>query len=98
MKKSDENALESIARNHFHDAQHIGTDGDCVSHIWSMYHQALVVIDGRDVETYKLADTTLSTFGDWTDHTEAKRGEWEELQVSSGGMVGMMDATVEVGA
>lgn len=98
MKKSDENALESIARNRFHDASYIGTDGEGGDHFWSMYHQAVVVIDGDDVETYELADTPFLTLGEWIDHTEAKRGEWDKLLIADSGMVNMIDTTVGVGA
>ncbi|MFC7071727.1 hypothetical protein ACFQJ7_09780 [Halovenus rubra] len=97
MKKSDENTLESIARELYHDAQYIGTDGDDAVHFWSLYHQAVVVIDD-EMETYELADTPLSTLGDWTEHTEAKRGEWDELLVADGGMAGVINTAMEAGA
>ena len=97
MKKSDDNDLEGIARERFHDASFIRTDGEGDDHFWSIYHQAVVVSDGESVETVKLDDTPFSTLREWVKYTGRGRGEWGELLVS-GGMVGMIDASVEDGA
>ena len=98
MKELTADDNESIARELYHDAQYLGTDGEGAIHFWSIYHQAVVVIDGDEVDTYELADTPLSTLSEWTDHTEHKRGAWDELLVTDGGLLGTVATTVAGGA
>lgn len=98
IKKSDDNDFEAIARERFHDASFIGTDGEGDDHFWSIYHQAVVVSDGETVETVEFNNTPFSTLPEWLSYTERERGEWDKLLIADGGMVGMIDATVEIGA
>ena len=98
MKESTADVKESIAREQYHDAQYLGTDGEGAVHFWSIYHQAVVVIDDNEVATYELADTPLSTLSEWTAHTKRKRGAWDELLVTDGGILGTVAATVAGGA
>jgi len=59
----------------------VGVDGDGAAHYWDSYERAVAVVP-RDAETsadatvYELADTPLTTLGQWCDHTRTKRG-WD---------------------
>ncbi|RYJ08355.1 hypothetical protein ELS19_17540 [Halogeometricum borinquense] len=98
MKKSDDKRLESIAREQYHDACYLGTDGVGADHFWSIYHQAVVIVssDGEAVETVELENTPYETLGEWLDYTETERGEWETVLVADGGLPGMVAGAMEV--
>lgn len=78
------NRQERTAREHYHDATFVGVDGDGHAHYWSCYHQSVLVLDGDTVEFETvLADTPLSTLGEWMEHTRNKRGAWRVHRVDS---------------
>jgi hypothetical protein len=78
---------ESIARDHFHDADFLGTDHTGAAHYWSIYHQSIVVIQGDSHATVNLPvckdGHCITSLRDWIDYTERVRGGFTELRVSS---------------
>lgn len=92
MTDDDRRQQESIARDEFHDANYLGTDGRGATHWWSIYHQAVVVIDADAGETGTVdlpvrdGDTQLTTLRDWCEYTRRERG-WSELRVTGGSIV-----------
>ncbi len=98
MKKSDDNRLESIAREQYHDASYLGTDGAGADHFWSIYHRAVVIVssNGEAVETVELDNTPYETLEEWIDYTDTERGDWGTLLVADGGVPGMVASAVEV--
>lgn len=93
MTTTNANPQERIARETYHDAQFIGEDADGGAHYWSVYNQAVVVIEpDHTTETYVLAETPLSSLADWMEHTRSKRG-WERTRVT-GSLIESIDHAV----
>jgi len=72
-----------IARKHFHDASFVGIDDRGTSHWWSIYAQAIVLVDGDGVETIRTSDDTnpIDSLGDWREYVAAERG-WQDCRIA----------------
>jgi len=74
-----------IAQDHYHDAFYVGTDAAGATHWFSLYHQAVVVIEADDVATVELpvsdGGDPIDDLGSWKRYTDAHRG-WEECLIS----------------
>jgi hypothetical protein len=69
---------ERIAREQCHDAMFVIRDGRGAAHYWSIYHQAVVVIEDGETATVDLPVShdgqRIETLGDWLAYTRAERG------------------------
>jgi len=87
MQTDEPHAQERTARETYHDATFVLRDGHGADHFWSIYHQAVVVIDGDATATVDLPVTQdgqrIDTLGDWLEYTRSERGV-EHHRVSAG--------------
>jgi hypothetical protein len=72
-----------IARKHFHDASYVGLDDRGTTHWWSIYAQAVVLVDGGDVETIRTSDDSnpIDSLTDWKAYVAAERG-WRDCRIA----------------
>jgi len=80
-------AQERTARETHHDAMFVIRDGHGADHFWSIYHQAVVVIEDSETATVDLPVTQngqrIDSLGDWLEYTRSERGV-EHHRVSTG--------------
>jgi len=95
MATTQANPQERIARERLTQRPtFIGVDGEGGAHYWSSYEQTVVVVEGRDAETVKLAETPFATLGEWCEYTHDERG-WEIGPHVGGSLVGELVRAVE---
>jgi len=76
MQSDAPHPQECTARQTYHDATFLGIDAEGAAHYWSPYHQAAVVVDDGNAETWPLAETPCRDLAQWAAHVGHRRG-WE---------------------